>query len=177
MPCDEFENLIPEFQENRLSPVEREKVAAHLAGCADCRTFAQQLQQLDAMLSASLKVPALSADFERRLRGRIQSEPAFLTEAQRAGRKRQLQSDFDAGLARLRRNSIPLGALFDSLIWPVIGVLASWIAWSLTHILTAHLTAQKLSGFDPVLLPWLAAGIAFVAVVFPETLYRRWKIA
>lgn len=65
MSCQEIENKILDYQENHLSPAQREEVETHLAGCAGCRAFARQLQQLDAALSASVKVPPLSADFNR----------------------------------------------------------------------------------------------------------------
>jgi anti-sigma factor RsiW len=71
MTCEEIENRILDHQENRLSPARREEVEKHLAGCPGCRIFARQLQQLDAALSAGVRVPALSADFDRRLRERI----------------------------------------------------------------------------------------------------------
>src|SRR6478672_8869465 len=101
MLCEEIENQILDYQENQLSSARREEVETHLAGCANCRIFAQQLRQLDEQLSARGKIPATSADFDRKLRERIQAVPAVLLEAQKTERKRQLQAEFEAGMARI----------------------------------------------------------------------------
>ncbi len=176
MSCEEIENRILDYQENQLSPAQREEVATHLAGCADCRTFARQLQQRDATLSAGVKVPALSAHFDRRLRERIQATPAALSEAERAERKRQLQAEFEAGMARICRGSFALGNLLNHLTWPALGAVAGWLAWRFTLPLTVHLNAQSPGDLAPNLLPWLAASAVFLAVCLPEAFPRQWKI-
>jgi Putative zinc-finger len=176
MSCKEIENRILDYQEDRLSSAQREEVKTHLDGCAGCRIFARQLQQLDAALSASVKVPALSADFDRRLRERIQATPAALSEAQRTERKRQFQAEFEAGMARIRRGSFTLGSLLNHLTWPVLAAVVGWLAWRFTSQLTAHLNAQILGGLDPNLLPWLAASAVFLTVGLAESFPRQWKI-
>jgi len=175
MLCEEIENRILDHQENQLSPAQREEVETHLARCADCRVFARRLQQLDAALSAGVKVPALSADFDRRLRERIQAAPVFVSEAQRAGRRRQLQAEFEAGMARIGRGSFAMGGLLNHLSWPALAAVAGWLAWRLTPQLTAHLNTQSLGGLDPTLLPWLAASAVFLAVGLAEAFPRQWK--
>jgi anti-sigma factor RsiW len=175
MSCQEIENRILDYQENQLPPAQREEVETHLAGCAGCRAFVRRLQQLDAALSASVKVPALSADFDCRLRERIQAAPAVLSEAQRAERKRQLQAEFEAGMARIRRGSFALRSLLNHLTRPALVIVAAWLAWLFTLQLTAHLNAQSLGGLDPNLLPWLAAGAVFLAFGLAEAFPRQWK--
>jgi anti-sigma factor RsiW len=175
MSCQEIKNRILDYQENQLSPAQREEVETHLAGCAACRIFARQIQQLDAALSRSVKVPALSANFDRRLWERIQAAPAALSEAQQAERKRQLQAEFEAGMARIRRGAFALGSLLNHLTWPVLVVVAACLAWSFTPELTAHLNAQSLGGLDPNLLPWLAVSAVFMAVGLAEAFPRQWK--
>jgi len=175
MLCQEIENRIPDYQEDKLSPAQREEVETHLAGCAGCRAFVRRLQQLDAALSASVKVPALSANFDQRLRERIQAAPTALSEAQRAERKRQLQADFEAGMARIGRGAFALGSLLSHLTWPVLAIVAAWLVWRTTPQLTAHFNAQSLGGLDPNLLPWLAASAVFLAFGLAEAFPRRWK--
>jgi anti-sigma factor RsiW len=160
----EIENRILDYRENLLSPAQRQEVENHLAGCAACRIFAQQLHQLDAALLAAVKVPGLSADFDRRLRERIEGEPVVLPEAQRAERKRQLQAEFGAGMARIGRGSFALGNLLTHLIWPVVATGTGWIVWLLTSQMTSHLRAQNLAGIAPNVVPWLAASAVFLAV-------------
>jgi len=175
MSCEEIENKILDYQENQLPLDQRVEVETHLAGCAGCRIFARQLQQLDAALSARVKVPALSAEFDRRLQERIQVAPAALSEAQRAERKRQLQAEFEAGQVRIERGSFAWDSLMKHLAWPALAILASWLTWHFTLPLTVHLNAQSLDGLDPTLLPWLAASAVFLTVSLAEALPRQRK--
>ena len=175
MSCEEIENRILESQENQLSLAQRVEVETHLAGCAGCRTFARQLEQLEAALSAGVKAPALSAEFDRRLQERIQVAPAALSEAQRAERERQLQAEFEAGQARIERGLFALDSLMKHLAWPALAILAGWLTWHFTLPLTVRLNAQSLGGVDPNLLPWLAAGAVFLTVNLAKAFPRPWK--
>jgi anti-sigma factor RsiW len=175
MLCEEIENRILDYQENQLSAAQRAEVETHLAGCPGCRSFARQLQQLDAALSAGVKIPALSAGFDRRLRQRIQSAPPVLSEAQRAERKCQLQAQFEADLARISRGPFTLGSLPNSLVWPALAAGAGWLAWRLTAQWTAHLQAQSLGGLDPCIIPGLVAGTVLLAVGLAQAFPRRWR--
>ena len=176
MSCEEIENQILDYQENQLSPAQRVVVETHLAGCADCRSLARQLRQLEVVLSTRVKTPALSAAFDRRLQERILAAPAVLTEAQRAERKRQLQAEFEAGRGRIERGTFAWDSLGRHLTWPTLAVLAGWLAWHLSLPLTVHFKAQSLGGLNPSLLPWLAASAVFLAVSLAEVLPPRWKI-
>jgi len=175
MSCEKIENRIVDYLENQLSPAQREEVATHLAGCPGCRKFARQLQELDATLAASVKVPALSADFDRRLRERIQAVPATFSEAERAERKRQIQAEFEAGQARIKRGSFALDSLLKHLTRPALAILAGWLTWHLTQPLTVHLNAQSLRGLDPNLLSWLAASAIVLTVGLAGNFPRQWK--
>jgi anti-sigma factor RsiW len=175
MSCEEIENKILDYQENQLPPPQRNEVENHLVDCADCRIFARQLEQLDATLSARVKVPVLSADFDRRLRERIQAAPAALSEADRAERKRQLQAEFETGMARIGRGAFALGNLLNHLTWPALGAVAGWLAWRFTPELADHLHAQSLGGLAPNQLPWLAASAVFLTVGLAEAFLRQWK--
>ena len=175
MSCEEIENKILDYQENQLSSVQRKAVEVHLASCAGCRTFARQLQQLDAAFSARIIIPVLSTGFNRRLRERIQTTTAALSEAQRAERKRQLQDEFDAGLARIRRGSFAMSSLLKHLLWPVLAMVAGWLVWCLTSQIIAHLNAPSLGGLTPNLFPWLAASAAYLVIGLVGPFRRPWK--
>ena len=45
MPCRELVELITDYLEDRLSPVDRARFEAHLAECEACRTYLEQLRQ------------------------------------------------------------------------------------------------------------------------------------
>jgi anti-sigma factor RsiW len=173
MSCEEIENSILDYQENQLPPGQRADIEAHLAGCASCRTFARQLRQLDTALTAGIKVPALSAEFDQRLQKQIQVAPAALSEAERAERKRQLQGEFEAGRARIGRGLFAPGSLAKHLAWPVLAILSGWLAWRLTLPFASHLNAQSLGGLDPYLLPWLVASVVFLMVSLTEVFPRQ----
>ncbi|HZQ47637.1 MAG TPA: zf-HC2 domain-containing protein, partial [Verrucomicrobiae bacterium] len=136
MSCEEIENKILDYQDNQLSAAQREEVENHLAGCAGCRGFAGQLQRLDAALSARVTVPALSDGFERQLRKRIQIAPVVLSEAQRVERQRQLQAEFEAGMARIFRMSFTLGSVLNQLTRTALAAVVAWLAWHFTAQMT-----------------------------------------
>jgi anti-sigma factor RsiW len=173
MSCEEIEDRILDYEDNQLSLPQRAEVEAHLAACPACRSFTRQLQQLDATLSAGVRVPALSPEFDRRLREQIQLAPAALSEAQRAERKRQLQAEFEAGQARIGRASFALGSVMKQLAWPALVLMAAWLVWHITAALTVHLNPQSLGGLDPTLLPWLTASTVFLAVGLAEAFPRQ----
>lgn len=175
MSCEEIENKILDYQENQLSSVQRKAVEVHLASCAGCRTFARQLHQLDAAFSARMIIPVLSTDFNHRLQERIQGIPAALSAAQRAERKRQLQAEFDSGIARIRQGSFAISSLLKHLLWPALAIVIGWLVWCLTSQMMAHLNAPSLAGLTPNLFPWLAASAAFVAVGLAGPFRREWK--
>ena len=45
MPCRELVELISDYLEDRLSPVDRTRFEAHLADCEACRTYLEQFRQ------------------------------------------------------------------------------------------------------------------------------------
>ena len=45
MPCRELVELISDYLEDRLSPVDRTRFEAHLAECEACRTYLEQFRQ------------------------------------------------------------------------------------------------------------------------------------
>lgn len=45
MPCRELVELITNYLEERLSPVDRIRFEAHLAECQACRTYLNQFRQ------------------------------------------------------------------------------------------------------------------------------------
>jgi anti-sigma factor RsiW len=44
MPCRELVELITDYLEDRLSPVDRDRFEAHLAECEPCRTYLEQFR-------------------------------------------------------------------------------------------------------------------------------------
>jgi anti-sigma factor RsiW len=45
MPCRELVEVITDYLEDRLSPVDRARFEAHLAECEACRTYLEQVRQ------------------------------------------------------------------------------------------------------------------------------------
>jgi len=176
MSCEEFEQKILDYQEEGLSPIQRQEVETHLAECATCRSFAREWQRLDRALSVQIEAPALSADFDRRLRERIHGASQPMPEAERAERKRQMQAEFESGIARLRRGSFALGNVLTHLVWPLAATLAGWLTWILAAPLIAQLSAHDGSHPLPDELRWLIACAIFLAVALAEKTLRPGKI-
>lgn len=45
MPCQELVELVTDYVEDRLSPVDRERFETHLAQCTACGTYLEQYRQ------------------------------------------------------------------------------------------------------------------------------------
>ena len=45
MPCRELVELVTDYLEDRLSPIDRARFEAHLAECEACRTYLEQFRQ------------------------------------------------------------------------------------------------------------------------------------
>lgn len=58
MSCEYYEELISADQDGELNQSERNELSLHLAGCADCRQFAERIK-LFHKLSASAERPVL----------------------------------------------------------------------------------------------------------------------
>ena len=69
LPCRDLVELVTEYLEDRLSPVDRARFDAHLAECEACRAFLEQFRQTirtlgrlpEESLSAEARVTLLTA--------------------------------------------------------------------------------------------------------------------
>ncbi len=178
MSCDELEILVADFLENRLSPPERPAVDAHLAACPRCRQLARQLRELDAALTAAVKSPGLSSGFTARLRHRIQSETAGLSEADRADPKRRLQAEFEAGSALLRRRWLRSAGCLDLLGWGALAVLTPLAILKFAPAWATLAAQHGLDRFHPDLaLSCIAAAVPLLfglAIAFPRRARELW---
>ena len=178
MACEEFENRLLDYQENHLPAGERETVERHLAGCLECQAFVRQLQQLDAALLRAVKVPTLRADFSARLQQRIRAGTMTLSQAEIAGRKRQMQAEYEIGLARIWRWPSLLANLLGYLRLAMLIALAVGLAWQFMPWLVNLFIgpAQDGLGGNPLLV--VATGLIFlalcVAAAFPRQLRKLW---
>jgi anti-sigma factor RsiW len=157
MACEVFEIRILEYVENTLPLVERAAIENHLADCAACQAFARDLRQIDAALTSGIKVPGMSAEFNRRLWQRIQTGMPRLSDAQRRERKQELQTEFEAGRSRLRKRMFEFDSLLDFLTYAALGGLAGWIAVELAPPLAVALTGLVSQSFSQTML---VSGIA-----------------
>jgi anti-sigma factor RsiW len=68
MPCAELVELITEYLEDRLSPIDRSRFEAHLAECEACRTYLEQFRQTIRVLGR-LPEESLSVEVRNTLLG------------------------------------------------------------------------------------------------------------
>ena len=45
LPCQELVELVTDYLEGRLAPIEQRRFEAHLALCRGCRTYLEQMRQ------------------------------------------------------------------------------------------------------------------------------------
>ncbi len=172
MACVEFENLIPDYLEKQLPPEAQSRVAAHLAQCAHCREFARQIEQIDAALACGVKAPELPPDFRARLRQRIQSVPVW-SEAELAERRRRLQAEYEAGLARLRPFPLSPRRLRQGLVYAAGIAVLGWLGWLLLANWENLLARLMPTNLDPNLITALAITAIFLALGWAATAFRR----
>jgi predicted anti-sigma-YlaC factor YlaD len=70
-PCADYEHDLVELLDGTLEAERCPIVRRHVETCGRCRAWQAEFAALDARLAAALPRPALSADFERRLRERL----------------------------------------------------------------------------------------------------------
>ncbi len=63
MPCRELVEVITDYLEDRLSPVDRARFEAHLAECEACRIYLEQFRQMSRALG---RLPEASLSSEAR---------------------------------------------------------------------------------------------------------------
>ena len=66
MPCRELVELVTDYLEGRLSPVDRARFEAHLEACEACRTYLDQFRQTVQTLGR-LSEESLSPEAKRAL--------------------------------------------------------------------------------------------------------------
>lgn len=175
MACEQFENRILDFLENQLPLTERASVEAHLAGCTECQAFARQLEQLDAALLRRVKTPKLSENFNHKLSSRIQAEVIVLSRTELAERKRQLQAEYEAGLAKLGWRLPNFTRLLNNLSYAFLVIAAACVVWQFTPALAGLLNRQGIVGFEQSLLLSLLTSAVFVAIGLTAAFPRQFR--
>jgi len=176
-PCDEIAPRIPEYQDGRVGAAEGETIEAHLRSCGACRLLAGQLRELDRALSRSIEAPLLSADFDARLRQRIEAEE-LQSAGQQAERKRQLEAGFETASARFGRLLFARADWVDGLSYVLLGVLGLMFAWQFGQELASHPASQELARLAsaapwPVLVGAFCLAIGLIIAV-PRPFQRWW---
>jgi len=74
MKCEDFSLELLAFLEQRMDSADRREMEEHLAGCAACRTRADEFRQLCKVMD---EMPAIepSLGFDARIRQRVAAEP------------------------------------------------------------------------------------------------------
>jgi len=110
-PCADYEHDIVELQEGGLPADRVPAVRSHLEHCRRCRDWAAAFAMVDARLAAGLPMPALSPDFDARLRERI---AALAAPGARAELRTRLELEHDSvveSLVHTARRRAVLGGL------------------------------------------------------------------
>lgn len=70
-PCADYEHDLVELLDGSIGPERARVIRLHVESCPRCRAWQADFAALDAGLAATLPRPALSQDFDRRLRERL----------------------------------------------------------------------------------------------------------
>ncbi|MBI2929320.1 MAG: zf-HC2 domain-containing protein [Verrucomicrobia bacterium] len=171
MACAEYEDRILEWQEGALPAAERRAVEEHLAACAGCRQFAEELTHLDAALARTLQVPRLPAQFKSRLLQRVDASRPMVARETITARKQQVESEFQAFLAGLRQRvwRANFAKFLDGLGVAglvLVGIAMAQPIWQRAPELTAALPAALVNNPAQLLLWASTAAGLLVGVVF-----------
>ena len=171
MACAEYEDRILEWQEASLPAAERRGVEGHLAGCAGCRQFAEELKHLDAALVRTLQAPRLPAQFKSRLLQRVDASRAAVAQEAITARKQQAESEFQAFIAGLRQRvwRANFAKFLDALGIAglvLVGIALAQPLWQRVPDLTASLPAAVVGNPAQLLLWASSAASLLVGVLF-----------
>ena len=171
MACAEYEERLLEWQEGTLPAAERGAVEEHLAACAGCRQFAEELKQLDAALARTLQPLRLPSQFKAQLLQCVDAGGPVAAPETIAARKRQLESEFRAFTAGLKqtvwRSNFP--RLLDGLGFAGLALVVIALAqplWRQMPDLTASLPTAVVKNSAQLLIWASTAASLLVAVLY-----------
>ena len=166
MACPEYEDRLLALQDNQLSAPDRPAVEAHLAACMACRHFADDLKQLDAVLAASIRHPALAPDFKTKMLRRVDAEFAENSTAIIAQRKQAEEMEFQKRQAALRKRALRLDKtmVLDLLAFFGVAVVATLfgdVVWQQVLALSLKLPGLA-AGNSSLLVAWASGAVCLV---------------
>jgi anti-sigma factor RsiW len=102
MACPGYEARIMDWLDGELPAVERQTIENHVAACAACRNFSEELKSLDAALVSTIQRPVLPDNFKSKMLRRVDMEfSAQPSDAAIAQRKQAEEAEFQALRAQL----------------------------------------------------------------------------
>jgi anti-sigma factor RsiW len=140
MACPDYEARIIDWLDGELSAVERQTIANHVAACAACRNFAEELKSLDAVLVSTIQRPVLPENFKSKMLRRVDLE--FSTrhsDAVIARRKQAEESQFQAFRAELPKRVWRANLGIGLEVLSYLGIAA--VAWLLLDYALVNLPA------------------------------------
>ncbi len=135
-PCADYEYDLVELHDGELAPERARIVRLHIQQCLRCRSWATQFAALDSRLEAELPRPALSLDFDARLRQRLST---LTTPASQGELRSRIELEHDSLIASLRKftwRRAVLGAIASTTAMFGILVSASWLLSQGAHWLS-----------------------------------------
>lgn len=161
-PCADYEHELVELHDGELAPERARIVRLHIRQCLRCRSWAAEFASLDARLATELPRPALSPDFDTRLRQRLSTLSAPASGGELRSRIEIEHDSLIASLRRLTWRRGVLGAIGSAaatlgVLAAAKGLLAQGAAW------------MPLLGEGPerwVAMGTIGSAIAFAALVW-----------
>lgn len=176
MDCKTAQRWLTDQLDGQLSEYRRHELDVHLRACASCRTFEEQLEQLDFTLSLALERPVLSPAFARELHLRINTQTPVWSTQEHLTRKQRLQHDFEAAMAKLNRRKLDMGQLMNWGGVAALGGLGAWLLWQITPSMITFVARGGLTPDMQTVLRSLLPSVVFflvgLAAAFPASTRR-----
>ena len=172
MACPEYEDRIMEMHEGTLPIADRRAVEDHMAACEACGRFAQRLRELDVAMTATHSAPGLSSDFKARLLQRIDLEAPAMSAEAIAARKREMEAEFKAVMARLPHR-VWLARL--PLLLDILGLISlTLIAWGLLRSMSE--SRSILESLGPLMAKVTTGSMAWIWAVVSLLIGLVWTL-
>jgi len=138
MACPDYETRIMDWLDGESSAGERQTVENHVAACAACRNFAEEMKSLDAVLASTTQRFTLPGDFKSKMLRRI-ARKSWLQQSHAAiaQRTQTEESAFHALRAELPKQMLLANV---AIVLDILGYLGiAVIAWLLLDYALANL--------------------------------------
>ncbi len=166
----EWNDRLQDWLDGDLDERNTAALQAHLADCARCRTFAEELRGLDRELHQSSPSLALDAAFDARIFSQIET----FDEAKRAAARKRVEQELQQNLQALSRRWRRTLAMLIPGIVAGIAIAFALTAWLGQSELTRHLVMESATGLGWDTSSLIQVGVTMLFGTGLGVILARW---